>query len=149
MQDHLFFLQQAYEQALRAYDECEVPVGAVIVERGEVVSAAYNVKESQCCVTGHAEICCINQLTTSRNDWRLTGCVLYTTLEPCIMCAGAIIHARLKNVICGALDAKGGAESIFKIFSSNKLNHYCKFEYVHHVESQQLLKHFFKQRRVK
>ena len=141
------FLDLAYKQAQCAYELAEVPVGAILVANGQVVASGYNVKEQDHCVTSHAEIECINQLSRQRKDWRLTDCTLYTTLEPCVMCAGAIIHARIKMVVCGALDYKGGAESVFGIFTANKLNHQCGFEFVEHSSSRQILKDFFKKRR--
>tara|TARA_B100001989_G_scaffold222856_1_gene176466 strand:- start:108 stop:551 length:444 start_codon:yes stop_codon:yes gene_type:complete len=144
---HTHYLNVAYQQAQLAYEQAEVPIGAILVEHDKVIASAGNLKEQQCCVTSHAEILCINQVTQARQDWRLVDCVLYTTLEPCVMCAGAIIHARIKTVVCGALDYKGGAESVFGIFTANKLNHQCGFEFVEHRQSQQLLKDFFKQRR--
>ena len=147
MSSETFFLDKAYDQAELAFDVDEVPVGAVLVENGQVVAKGYNLKEQRCCVTAHAEILCLQSLTQQRQDWRLTDCVLYTTLEPCVMCAGAIIHARIKRVVCGALDPKGGAESVYKIFSSKQLNHHCDFKVEYHVKSQQLLRQFFKQRR--
>ena len=94
----------ALEEAKLAQQAGEVPVGAVIVREGQVLASAYNQKESQCDVSAHAEILAIREAAVVLGDWRLFGAVLYSSLEPCLMCTGAILHARLKRVVFAARD---------------------------------------------
>jgi tRNA(adenine34) deaminase len=104
--------------------EDEVPVGAVIVREGRVIAAAYNQRERLRDPTAHAEMVAITQAAESVGDWRLDGCALYVTLEPCPMCAGAILQARIPLVVYGATDSKAGAvDSLFHLLGDARLNH--------------------------
>src|SRR5690606_24995454 len=123
--EHEWFMKIALEQAQKAADLGEVPVGAVIVNSdGAILAKAFNLKEQKKNPCSHAEIEAIELATKELGDWRLEDCTLYVTLEPCSMCAGAIIHARLKQVVFGAYDPKGGILSCgMKIWGNPKLNH--------------------------
>lgn len=111
------FMQKALAEAAKAADEGEVPVGAVIVDDGRIVGRAHNQMETLHDATAHAEMIAITQAAEDRGDWRLDGMTLYTTVEPCTMCAGAVILARINRVVYGALDPRAGAAgSLFDIF---------------------------------
>lgn len=117
-------MQLALQQARKAFLLEEVPVGAVIVQGDRILSATYNQKETLCLSTAHAEVLAIEQASQKLGQWRLTGCSLYVTLEPCLMCAGAIVQSRLSRVIIGALDPKAGAVcSLYQVFHDSRLNH--------------------------
>ncbi len=121
------FMQQALGLAREAFELDEVPVGAVIVHRGRVIAAAHNRCEQLRDATAHAEMMAITQAAESIGDWRLEDCVLYVTLEPCIMCAGAILQSRIPRVVYGAMDPKGGAVgSLFNLLDDSRLNHRCE-----------------------
>ena len=121
---HQVYMQQALREARAAEAEEEVPVGAVIVHEGRVIAAAHNQREALRDPTAHAEMIAITQAAESINSWRLEGCMLYVTLEPCPMCAGAILQARIPMVIYGAADPKAGAvESLFHLLNDERLNH--------------------------
>jgi tRNA(adenine34) deaminase len=125
---HLHHMEMALEEAAMAADEDEVPVGAVIVslERG-VLGRAHNQREQLHDPTAHAEIIAITQAAQALRSWRLENCVLYVTLEPCPMCAGAIVQARLPLVVYGAADPKAGAcDTLYRITSDPRLNHRCQ-----------------------
>lgn len=109
MDKHREFMQQALLQAKNAAQEGEVPVGAVVVKNGKIIAVARNHRECGKDATAHAEIIAIQQACKALGSWRLSGCDLYVTLEPCPMCAGAIVNARVNRVIFGAKDARGGA----------------------------------------
>jgi tRNA(adenine34) deaminase len=121
---HDFFMRRALREAEQALAEDEVPVGAVIVHSGQVIASAHNGREQLRDPTAHAEMVAITQAATALESWRLEGCTLYVTLEPCPMCAGAILQARIPTVVFGALDPKAGAAtSLFKLLSDPRLNH--------------------------
>ena len=123
MDNHLKYMQLAYYQAQKAFDIMEVPVGAVIVKDDKVIGAGYNKKETNKSPISHAEIEAIQAACKNTNDWRLNGASLYVTAEPCIMCAGAILHARIDKVYFGVKEPKfGGVVSIANIFDINKMN---------------------------
>lgn len=144
----------ALEQARKAASIGEVPVGAVVVNRssGEVVAQAHNLKESPhddpC---GHAEILALQAAASRLKTWRLSGCSVYVTLEPCMMCCGALIHARVDEVIFGAMDPKSGfVTSLSKGFEDFDLNHRPQWRGgVLQEEASLLLKDFFRERRKK
>ncbi|WP_415238795.1 tRNA adenosine(34) deaminase TadA [Seleniivibrio woodruffii] len=118
------FMRLAIEQAKLAGEEGEVPIGAVVVYNGEVIGRGFNRKNSGRSALKHAEIVAIEDASKHFGDWRLDECSLYVTLEPCLMCAGAIIHARVRNVIFGAAEPKfGGVVSLANTFDIEKLNH--------------------------
>lgn len=126
---HQMHMQMALEEAAAAEAEDEVPVGAVILDlqSGFVVAAAHNQKEQLQDPTGHAEIIAITQAAAARRSWRLDHCMLYVTLEPCPMCAGAIVQARIPIVVYGCTDPKAGAcHTLFQITNDPRLNHRCE-----------------------
>lgn len=118
------YMQMAIEQAHAAADLNEVPVGAVIVRHGRIIAAAHNQREQLRDPTAHAEMIAITQAAESIQDWRLEECSLFVTLEPCPMCAGAIVQARIPRVVFGAPDPKAGAvTSLFHLLNDARLNH--------------------------
>ena len=139
----------ALQEAQRAFEENEVPVGAVIVSEGNIIGKAHNQVEMLRDPTAHAEILAITQAAAARGDWRLNGAVLYVTKEPCSMCAGAIVQARLDAVVWGVDDPRrGGGTSRFKILRCPELNHQPELRTgVCEVESRDLLQSFFRLRR--
>lgn len=140
----------ALEEASKAYDEGEVPVGACIMDdHGKILEVARNTKEHSFDPSGHAEINIIRALTEKKQTWRLTDHHLVVTLEPCLMCASAIVHARLKSVIFGAYDNKAGFLSLnYNINNDARLNHkYSVIGGVRQFECSRILSNFFKQRR--
>ena len=121
-----FFMGEALRQARKAFRADEVPIGAVIAREGQVIARAFNQVETLKDATAHAEMLAITQAESAMENWRLTDCDLYVTKEPCPMCAGAIVHARLRRVIFGCPDPKaGGAGSLFNILQNPALNHQC------------------------
>ncbi|MFH0965102.1 MAG: tRNA adenosine(34) deaminase TadA [Planctomycetota bacterium] len=118
------FMRLALQEARAALDEDEVPVGAVIIHEGRLIARAHNQKETLTDPTAHAEMIAITQATEAVGDWRLSECTLYVTLEPCLMCAGAMILARLGRLVFGATDPKAGAvSSLYQVLSDARLNH--------------------------
>lgn len=142
-------MQQALSQAHNAWALGEVPVGAVVVKDGQVIATGFNQPIGTHDPTAHAEIMALRAAATILGNYRLPGCELYVTLEPCVMCAGAMMHARLKRVVFGAADPKTGAcGSIVNLFEQEKLNHHT--EVVGGVLAEEcgsLLKAFFAERR--
>lgn len=117
-------MRMALQEAQQAMDEEEVPVGAVIVQGGRVIASAHNQKEQLRDPTAHAEMIAITQAAEAMGSWRLIDCALYVTLEPCSMCAGAIVQARIPLVVYGATDLKTGAvASLYQLLNDNRLNH--------------------------
>ncbi len=143
------FMQQALEQAGLAALAGEVPVGAVIVHKGEVIARAFNQPITNHDPSAHAEILALRQAALSAENYRLPGTTLYVTLEPCTMCAGAMLHARIDRIVYGAADPKtGAAGSVSDVFSSKQINHQTVVEGgVMVQECGQLLRDFFKERR--
>ncbi len=124
LQPHERWMRAALELARQAYDEGEVPIGAVIVHDGRIIGEGYNQRESLKDPTAHAEMIAITQAAQSLESWRLLDCKIYVTLEPCPMCAGAIVLARISTVIYGTNDPKAGAcHSLFQITDDSRLNH--------------------------
>jgi tRNA(adenine34) deaminase len=125
MHDH--FMRLALQEAQRALDEDEVPIGAVIVHEEHVIASAHNQREQLRDPTAHAEMIAITQAAQSLESWRLDDCILYVTLEPCPMCAGAIIQARIPWVVYGAADPKAGAvHTLYQLLADPRLNHRCQ-----------------------
>ena len=123
---HERWMQLALEQARCAFDVEEVPVGAVVVHNDQVIGEGYNQRETLHDPTAHAEMIAITQAAQALGSWRLLDCTLYVTLEPCPMCAGAIVQARLPRVIFGTLDPKAGAcQTLYRITDDARLNHRC------------------------
>ncbi|QWD61316.1 tRNA adenosine(34) deaminase TadA [Polynucleobacter sp. MWH-UH25E] len=146
--DHQF-MQQAIEQAQLAALQGEVPVGAVLVRDGQVISKAFNQPITHHDPSAHAEMLALRAAAKTEENYRLPGSTLYVTLEPCTMCAGAMLHARIDRVVYGAPDPKtGAAGSVLDVFSSKQINHQTSVEGgVMGEECGQLLRSFFKERR--
>lgn len=143
------FMVEALLEAERAYVLGEIPVGAVIVYKGEVYARGYNLRETLSDPTAHAEMIVIREAARKRGSWRLHGMTLYVTLEPCPMCAGALVNARLDRLVFGAYDPKSGAvSSLMDLVRDERLNHRLQVrpEVLAH-ESQELLGKFFQARR--
>lgn len=142
-------MRQALRQAQQAMVEDEVPVGAIIVVGGDVIAAAHNGREQLRDPTAHAEMIAITQAATALNSWRLTDCTLYVTLEPCPMCAGAIVQARVPTVVYGASDPKSGAvDSLYNLLADERLNHEAQvISGILADECGTILKEFFRARR--
>jgi tRNA(adenine34) deaminase len=111
--DAVFFMNSAYQEAIKAFDEGDVPVGAVIEKDGRIIGKGHNSMEKLSDATAHAEVIAISAASSSVENWRLAGCTLYVTLEPCIMCLGAILQARIDSVVYGAKDPRMGAVDSF------------------------------------
>lgn len=146
MEENNKFMKEALKEAKKAYDKLEVPVGAVIVKDGKIIARAYNQKETKFDTTKHAEILAIQKASKKLNSWRLLDCEMYVTLEPCSMCAGALINARIKKVYIGALDEKtGAAGSVLNLFEDYTFNHQVEIEKgIMKEQCENLLKDFFK-----
>jgi len=142
-------MQLAIEEAQQAHDEDEVPVGAIIVHSDRVIAQAHNQRESLNDPTAHAEMIAITQAAESLGTWRLQGCTLYVTLEPCPMCAGAIVLARIPTVVYGTHDPKAGAvTTLYQLLGDPRLNHRCEIiPGILSDECGNILTTFFKQKR--
>ncbi len=149
--DHEYWMKLALEEAHLAGQKGEVPIGAVIVNSQGLVARTHNLRESQRSSVAHAELLAIQQANESLKKWRLEDCTLYVTLEPCLMCSGAIILARFATVVYGCRDPKAGAvDSLFATLSDKRLNHRPEvIEGVLAEEATKLLKDFFRQLREK
>ena len=149
MKSDEFYMELALTEAQVAFEEKEVPIGCVIVKNDKVIARAHNIKENTKISTHHAEIIAINQACEVLDNWRLDGCELYVTLEPCSMCAGAILQSRISRVIYGASDFKGGAlGSNYNQYSIKGFNHYPNItKGVLEKKCSSLLTFFFKQKR--
>lgn len=143
------FMKEALKEAKKAYDKLEVPVGCVIVKDGKIIARSHNQKETKLDTTKHAEILAIQKASKKIGAWRLLDCEMYVTLEPCSMCAGAIINARIKKVYIGALDEKTGAcGSVLNLFEDYTFNHKVELEKgIMQEECEGILKKFFKELR--
>ena len=142
------FIEAAYKEAIKAFEKDEVPVGCVIVKDDKIIARAHNRKEEKNSAIYHAEIEAIKKANKKLNNWYLKDCELYVTLEPCVMCVGAIINSRIKKIYYAAKDPKGGAiESNLNIYNIKNLNHYPESEYIENKDCQQILKDFFKSKR--
>lgn len=142
-------MKEALIEAKKAYDIDEVPIGAIIVRENKIIARTYNMRNTKKTTLAHAEIMAIDRATEEVGDWRLEDCIMYITLEPCPMCAGAIVQARIPKVIIGANNPKAGcAGSVMNILEEDKFNH--KVEVIRGIleeESSLLLKQFFKELR--
>lgn len=145
------WMKEAIKQAKKAAQKDEVPIGCVIVKDDQIIARAYNKREMKQCSTAHAEILAIEKACKKLGSWRLEDCDLYVTLEPCPMCSGAIIQSRIRNVIFGAYDHKGGCMgSNMNINDVRGFNHYPDIEGgILQDECSRLLKEFFKAKRKK
>ncbi|MBA0016414.1 MAG: tRNA adenosine(34) deaminase TadA [Pseudolactococcus laudensis] len=146
-----YFMAQALIEAQKAADHEEVPIGAVIVKDGEIIARSYNARELHQKATHHAEICAIDMANDFVGNWRLLDCALFVTIEPCVMCSGAISLARLPQVYFGATNPKfGGAVSLYQILEDKRLNHRLHVESgILEEECAQMMQNFFKNRRKK
>lgn len=144
------YMRAALSEALAAKDIDEVPVGAVIVRRGEIIARAHNMREHHKCATHHAEILAIEEACRTLGGWRLPECTMYVTMEPCAMCAGAIINSRIPRVVFGANDLRFGALGSLLDLSQFPLNHKPEVEGgVLGDEARQMLSSYFKEKRTK
>ena len=144
-----YFMGEALRLARRAWERDEVPVGAVIVHQGRIIARAFNEVEQLKDATAHAEMLAITQATAAIGDWRLADCDLFVTKEPCPMCAGAMVHARLKRIVFGCHSEKDGAAgSVVNLLQHPRLNHQCDITGgVRHEECAQMLQAFFREKR--
>ena len=144
-----YYMEQALKEAKKAYKKLEVPVGAVIVKDGKIIARAHNQKETKTDTTRHAEILAIQKASKKLKSWRLIDCEMYVTLEPCTMCAGAIINSRIKKIHIGAMDEKTGAVgSVLNLFEDYTFNHKVEYEIgILKEECENILKTFFKELR--
>lgn len=149
MRDDGYWMGLALDEARKAYEEGEVPIGAVLVMNGEVLAAAHNMRETWHDATAHAEIIAIREACGKLGRWRLTGATLYVTIEPCPMCAGALVMSRADRVVYGSADYKAGAvESIFNVVQNAALNHRLEVTAgVREDECAGLMRRFFRERR--
>ena len=143
------FMRQALRQAQKAYEADEVPVGAVVVRAGKVIGRAYNQVELLKDATAHAEMLALTQAEAAVGDWRLVDCDLYVTKEPCVMCAGALIHVRIRRLIFGCADTRSGAAGgMINLLQHSVLNHHCEITSgVLQNECAAILQDFFRQKR--
>jgi tRNA(adenine34) deaminase len=143
------FMRAALRLATKAYEADEVPVGAVVIRAGNIIARAYNQVELLKDATAHAEMLALTQAEAAVGDWRLTDCDLYVTKEPCVMCAGALVHVRIRRLIFGCTDPRAGAAgSILNLLQTPTLNHRCEITCgVLQEECGRLLQDFFRTKR--
>jgi tRNA(adenine34) deaminase len=143
------FMEATYKEAKKAFKEDEVPVGCVIVKDDEIIARAHHRKVKKDCAVYHAEIECITKACKKLNNWNLKGCDIYITLEPCMMCTGAIVNSRLDRIFYGCKDPKGGAlVSNIRFKRIRNLNHYPEIKCgIMESECSTILKEFFKNKR--
>ena len=142
------FIDIALEEAKKAYNLNEVPVGAVIVQNGQVIAKSHNLKRNTNNVMNHAEIMCINEAIRQIGDWRLNDCEMYVTLEPCPMCAGALVQSRIKKIYIGSeSNIKSNTEVIKSILQNSEYNHFVEIEYLNNKGCSQILTDFFSNKR--
>ena len=149
MQEKEKFMKEALKEAKKAADKLEVPVGCVIVKDGKIIARAHNQKETKADTTKHAEIIAIQKASKKLEAWRLLDCEMYVTLEPCSMCAGAMIQARIKKVYIGTMDTKTGAcGSVLNLLQNYPFNHTIEIETgIEKEKCEEMLKEFFKKLR--
>lgn len=147
----VFFMKEALKQAKKAGKIGEVPIGCVIVQDGQIIARGYNRRNTDKTTLAHAELAAIKKASKAVGDWRLEDCTLYVTLEPCQMCAGAIVQARMKRVVAGAMNPKAGcAGSVLNLLQVERFNHQVEFEHgVLEEECSKVLQDFFKELRKK
>lgn len=148
---HSLYMEEALKEAHKAYDKNEIPIGAVVVKDGEIIARAHNLTETLKDATAHAEILAIKIASEKLGGWRLIGCDLYVTMEPCMMCSGAIVNSRIKNVFVGTKHIKNEyiqKESIFKLDYYYFNNVKVEFG-IYEEECSNILKKFFKNLRKK
>lgn len=143
------YMKLAIKEAMKARDIDEVPIGAIIVKDDKVIAKAHNLREKKQQATAHAEILAIEKACKKLGTWRLEDCILYVTLEPCAMCTGATILSRIKHVVFGAKDPKGGCvESCIEMYKQQGFNHYPTYESgILEEECSKIVSDFFKEKR--
>lgn len=143
------YMGLALIQAKKAFMEDEVPIGAIIVRDGEILGKGHNEKEQRRDATAHAEILALQEAMRKVDGWRLTGATIYVTIEPCVMCVGALLQARIKRIVFGAPDPKfGGVISLHRLADDPRHNHRCSYEAgVLEDEAKNLMQEFFKAKR--
>jgi tRNA(adenine34) deaminase len=142
------FIREALKEAERSLLLEEVPVGAVIVKDNEIIARTHNLRETLQDATAHAEVLAIKNACEVLGSWRLTGCDMYVTLEPCPMCAGAILQSRISKLYIGAFDPRAGAcGSVINILQNDALNHWIEINWLYNEECGNLLTDFFKNKR--
>ncbi len=143
------FMRAALRLAAKAYEADEVPVGAVVVRAGRIIGRAYNQVELLKDATAHAEMLALTQAEAAVEDWRLTDCDLYVTKEPCVMCAGAIVHVRIRRLIFGCADPRAGAAGgMINLLQHSALNHHCEITSgILQNECAAILQDFFQKKR--
>lgn len=147
MNQDLEYMKLAYNEALKALKIDEVPIGAIIVKDDQVIAKAHNLKETSQLVTRHAEIEVIEFAEKELKSWHLDDCILYTTLEPCLMCSGAIIQSRIKRVVYGASEKRWS--SLSNLLKTENLNHYPEITaHIYEKECSMLISSYFKEKRI-
>jgi tRNA(adenine34) deaminase len=149
IKDEIYYMSLALKEARKAKEVDEVPIGAVIIKDNKVIAKAHNLRETKQDPLGHAEILAIKKASKKLKSWRLEDCELYVTIEPCIMCSGAIIQSRIKKVVYGAKDNKGGAHtSSINVFEAKNINHHPEIiGGVLEEECSDIIKKYFKNKR--
>jgi len=144
-------MEEALKEARKAYDIDEVPIGAVVVKNGEIIGRGHNLRESEKDPTLHAEMIAIREAAAKVKSWRLTDCEIYVTIEPCPMCAGAIIQARIDRLIFGARDPKAGcARSLYNLLEDHRFNHRVEvIESIMEEQCRDIITTFFRNKRNK
>ena len=151
MEQHIIYMKEALKLARKAYALGEVPIGCVIVYEGKIIGRGYNRRNTDKNTLAHAEITAINRASKKMGDWRLEDCTLYVTLEPCQMCAGAIVQSRITNVVMGCMNPKAGCGgSVLNILEMPEFNHQVNVvRGVMEEECSQILQDFFKELRIR
>lgn len=151
MTEQEMYMKQAIREARKAYALGEVPIGCVIVNEGKIIGRGYNRRNTDKSTLSHAEITAIKKASKKMGDWRLEGCTLYVTLEPCQMCAGAIVQARIDEVVMGSMNPKAGCGgSILNLLEMPEFNHQVKVTRgIMEEECSQMLTNFFKELRIR
>ena len=151
MEQHEKYMKEALKQAKKAYALGEVPIGCVIVYEDQIIARGYNRRNTDKNTLAHAEITAINRASKKIGDWRLEGCTLYVTLEPCQMCSGAIVQSRITNVVMGCMNPKAGCGgSVLNILEMPEFNHQVNvLRGVMEEECSQILQDFFKELRIR
>ncbi len=147
--DDYYFMDRALKQAQLAYKKGEVPVGAIVVKDGQIISRGYNLRESTNDPTAHAELIAMKRASKKLDSWRLTGCTLYVTLEPCPMCSGVIVNSRIDRVVFGAYDQKAGCcTTLYHLCNDERFNHRAEIlGGVNEEKCAKILSDFFKEKR--
>jgi len=151
LQSDAYFMREALRMAARAYEAEEVPIGAVVVREGKIIARAFNQVELLKDATAHAEMLALTQAEAAVGDWRLNECDLFVTKEPCPMCAGALVHVRMRRVVFGCPDPRGGAAGgLLNLLQNPSLNHQCDVAAgVLGNECADLLQSFFREKRLR